>query len=195
MKKTIAVFLFLLAGICLHAPYTLDAQTLTWDIKFTKRGTSESLQIGRTIQMKTGEEFSISITPASDCFGYIVSYDSNREVFVLLNEQLMSGNEKYLGSFEITDPPGTETLFVIISNKKQQKLEDLIKNFNDNPGSIRNSDNLREELAKLQEEVSGLGQPGIDFVPGGGTSRGSLQEYVTRFSNKETYVRPIRIQH
>lgn len=189
MKKILTLCFLIFSGICLHA------QNMSWDLKFLRGREFESQSVAQLIKMKTGEEFLLSITPFRDCFGYIVGYDSARNTFILLNESLKGGNEKYLGPFVLTEPPGTETLFVIMSINEQQKLKDLIKIFNDNPGSIRDSDNLREELAKLQEEASGLGQPGVAFILGGGTPRGSSQEYVTRFSNKEMYVRPIRIQH
>jgi len=193
MKNLPALCILISAVLCLHP---LDAQTFSWDLMFLKG--RESIPISRMISKKTGDEFSIFITPSTDCFLYVIARDSEDNYSVLFHDPLRGGQTKKIGeedrAWMIGDPPGTETLYVIMSQKRQQRMEDRIKSFNENPGSIRSIDNLREELARLQEEASGLGQPGVAFVPGGGSSRGN-QEYVSRFSEKDMYVRPIRIQH
>ena len=59
MKKVVALGLFFFAGLC------LQAQDLSWDIKFLKGRERESLPINRIITMQTGDEFLIIITPGS----------------------------------------------------------------------------------------------------------------------------------
>jgi hypothetical protein len=108
---------------------------------------------------------------------------------------LLRGAETNLGPYELEDPPGTETFYVIMSLAKQERLESLIKTYDANPGNSQNRENLRQEIARLQDAVSALGQPASSFIQGGGTSRGSTQEYVTRFSEKNIYVSPIIIRH
>jgi hypothetical protein len=189
MKRITAGVFFIFVTVC------LQAQTLTWDIKFLQGRARESVPIARTIRMETGDNFLISIKPDSDCYCYVICYDSSREIFVLQNDFLKGGIEIYLTEIDITDPPGTETLYVIMSLAKQERLESLIKAYNGNPNSAQNGDNLRQEIARLQDAVSALGQPASSFIPGGGTSRGSTQEYVTRFTEKNIYVSPIIIRH
>jgi len=188
MKKITVLFLFLTAGVY------IQAQTLSWDIKFLKGTARESVPINQTIRMENGENFLITITPAADCFSFIVCYDSNREISVLYNASMNGKNEVYLGPIKVEDPPGTETLYVIMSKERQTKLEGLIQAFNSNQ-SRQNSDNLRREVVSLQNAASGLGEPASSFIASGGTSRGSSEEYATRFSGKDMYVRTITIRH
>jgi hypothetical protein len=188
MKKFIAVFVFIAAAVSLYA------QSFSWDIKFIQGRERESVAINRAIRMVNGENFWITVTPASDCFYYVVIYDSSREIAVLHDTPLKAGNEISLGPFEIEDPPGTETLYVITSMARQTNLESLIQGFNSNP-SRQNTNNLYREVVNLQTAASGLGEPASSFVPSGGTSRGDSPEYVTRFSGKDMYVRAITIRH
>ena len=181
--------MFIFAVVC------LQAQTFSWDIKLLRGSARESVQINRTIRMENGEEFQITIKPASDCFAYLVCYDSARQVIVLHNEQLKGSNEVSIGPFVLEAPPGTETFYVIVSVERQTRLESLIRSYNNNPGSVQNADNLRTEIADLQRKASELGEPASAFIPSGGTSRGSTEEYATRFSEKDMYVRPIAIRH
>jgi hypothetical protein len=188
MKKIAAVLFFIvMAG-------SLYAQTFTWDIKFLQGNARESVAISRTIRMQNREGFLISITPALDCFCYVVLYDSSREIDVLHDRPLRGGAELYLGPFEIEDPPGTETLYVIMSRERQPGLESLIQSFSNNP-SRQNTNNLYREVVSLQTAASDLGEPASAFIASGGTSRGSTEEYATRFSGKDMYVRAITIRH
>jgi len=188
MKKAAVLFLLATAGVCLHA------QTLSWDIKFLKGSDKVSVPVSQIIRMEDGEDFLLTITPAADCFGYIVYYDSNREVSVLYNAPIKQGSDVYLGPFEVEDPPGTETLYVIISLDRQTKLENLIQAFNRNQ-SRQNANNLYREVVSLQNAASGLGEPASVFIASGGTARGDSKEYATRFSEKKMYVRAISIRH
>jgi len=188
MKKAIVLFLFLTAGVC------IQAQTLSWDIKFLKGNSKESVPVNQIIRMENGEDFLLVIIPASDCFGYVVYYDSNRDISVLHNAPVKGKNEVFLGPFEVEEPPGTETLYVIISKERQTKLESLIQTFNSNQNR-QNANNLYREVVSLQNTASGLGEPASNFIASGGTSRGSSEEYATRFSGKDIYVRAITIRH
>jgi len=189
MKRTITICCFIFATAC------LQAQTLSWDIKFLQGRKRVSVPISRPIKMETGDDFLISIKPDSDCYCYVICHDSARKIFVLENKFIKGGIETYLMPIDITDPQGTEILYVIMSLEREQKLESLIKTYNDNLSSIQHGENLRQEIARLQSVVSDLGQPASSFIPGGGTSRGSTQEYVTRFSEKNIYVNTIIIRH
>ena len=188
MKKLITVCMFVFTVVW------LQAQTLTWDIKFFKVETWETLPINQIIRMETGENFTISITPASDCYAYIFCYDSERDIAVILNELLKGGNETYLDRFEVGGAAGTDTFYVIMSLARQTRLESLIQTFSSNP-SQQNGNSLYREVVSLQNSSSGLGEPASTFIASGGTSRGSSVEYATRFSEKNMYVRAISIRH
>jgi len=189
VKRTITALVFILTGVCLYA------QSLSWDIMFIKKKTEESIAINRIIQMEAGEEFLISIKPNSDCFCYVVCYDTLKQISVFYDKPINGGNEIYIGPFKTDDPPGNEIFYVIMSLERLTNLESLIRALNDNPTSQQHSNNLYREVVNLQNRASTLGEPASTFIPGGGTSRGSNNDYVTRFTNKNLYVRPITIRH
>ena len=188
MRKFIAVCVFLAAGLC------LEAQTLSWDLRFLKGEEMESVPISQIIRLENGTFFKVEIVPASDCYCYIISNDMKRQISVLFNDQLEDGEEIKLGPFKIVEPPGFETLYVVMSLERQTRLETLIQDFNNNPGSWQSADNLRREITRLQNDASRLGEPASAFIASGGTSRGN-DGYVTRFSEKNMYVRSIVIRH
>jgi len=189
MKKTMIITFFLFTAILLYA------QTLSWDITFLRGRNRESIPISRTIHMETGQSFQIFITPAVNSFCYVVVYDSSRQIFVLYDQSIRAGNEITLGPLRLEEPSGTETLYVIMSLERQTSLENLIRSHRSNPQSRQNADNLRREIVRLQNTASALGEPASVFIPSGGTTRGSTQEHVTRFSGQSLYVRTIAVRH
>ena len=192
MKK--AVSLFILVFIALG----LEAQTLSWDIKFLKGRPGESIPINQVIRMESGENFQVYINPASDCFCYVVCYDSERQIAVHYNGPLKGGIEKYIGNFAIDDQFKTETLYIIMSLARRPTLENLIRNYINNQKSRQHANNLFREVSRLQNEASSLGEPSSVFIPTGGTTRSGTSKseaYSTRFSDKNLYVRPITIRH
>jgi hypothetical protein len=193
MKKIAVMFVFFTAGFCLYA------QTFAWDVKFLKGREQESLPISRQIRMETGDSFLITVKPEADCFCYVVFYDSSREITVLKDAPLMGGVEINIGPFELEEPAGTETFYVIMSLERQKNLESLIQAYNGN-NSRQNANNLYNEVVNLQKAASSLGEPASSFIASGGTTRsGSLdavqQTQATRFSGKAMYVRTITIRH
>jgi len=193
MKK-IAVGVFLvLAAVCLCQQ--VQAENLTWDIKVLRERTKEYIPISRIIQGENGEYFRILIKPASDCFCYLVFYDSEQQVSVEFNGPMKAETEVLIIRFDISDS-GTDTAYVIMSLERQTKLESLIEAYKSNPNS-QQQNNLYREIVNLQNTASGLGEPASSFIASGGTSRGGSEntEYATSFSNKNMYVRPISIRH
>jgi hypothetical protein len=193
MKKIAAMFVFFTTGICLYA------QALAWDVKFLKGRAQESLPISRQIRMETGDFFLITVKPEADCFCYVVFYDSSREITVLKDAPLMGGVEMNIGPFELEEPAGIETFYVIMSLERQKNLESFIQTFNNN-SSRQNANNLYNEVVNLQKTVSSLGEPASSFIASGGTTRAgpseqAQQTQVTRFSGKAMYVRAITIRH
>jgi len=189
MKKIIFSVFFIAIAVC------VQAQTLSWNIKFYKGKERETVSISRIINMKNGETFQIAIKPDTDCYCYVVCYDSDRNIFVLKNLLLSGGSEVITNPIEITDPAGTETLYVIMSLERQAQLESLIQTYNANLNSQQNASNLYYEVVRLHNEAAKLEESVNTFIASGGTTRGNAEEYVTRFTNKDTYVRAITIRH
>ena len=188
MRKGIAVFLFLF--ICI----TIQAQDLAWDINFEKGRDRESVPISQIISLNTGEIIRFSVTPASNAWCYIIFYDSQRQISVLHNKMISAGQENIFGPFELTEPSGTEMIYIILCLERQTNLENLIREFNSNSGSRQAYNSLYREIVNLQSSVSKLGEPASTYISSGGTTRGAAQ-YVTIFSGKDLYVRTITIRH
>ena len=193
MRKVSVLVLFVAAGVC------LQAQNLSWDVLFlkgnVKNTAQESISVNQIIKMETGEPFQIFITSASDCYSYVISYDSERKMYVLYNGTLKKDATFMLGPVLLQEPSGTEMLYVIMSLHRQDPLENFLQNYANNPDSSHHANNLRKEIIRLQNEVASLGEPASVFIPSGGTSRGDSQEHTNRFTGKSLYVRTITIRH
>ena len=194
MKRLSAIFFFFTVGFCLHA------QILSWDISFLKGRAKESVPISRQIRMETGDVLQFTVMPETDCFCYVVFYDSARQISVMWNAPVKGGNEANFGPFKLEDPAGTETFYVIMSLERQKNLENAIQAYNGNPNSRQNADNLYHEVVNLQTAAANLGEPASSLISSGGTTRALPQEnaqqaQVTHFSGKAMYVRLISIRH
>jgi len=192
MKKI--YILFLLVGM--EAFQATAQQNLIWDIQFLMGSNSETIPYSQIITAESGQELNVVISPISDCFCYVISQNSERKMNIL-HDQTVKGRSKIsLNPLQADNSPGAVTLYIIMSITRQTKLEDFIKNYESNPSSQRYANNLHGEIARLQDTVSGLGEPASAIITSGGTTRGrnSDQVYATRFSEKNIYVRAITIR-
>jgi len=187
MKKVSLILLF--AGIVV---LQARAQDLTWDIQLLKGKDREPLPRSQSITVENEENLYIIVTPAADCFCYIISQNSERKLFIL-HEQPVKGEMRVrVNPLQADSSPGAKTLYVIVSSERQTKLEDVIKNLKSDPGSQRNTNNVQGEIARLQDTASGLGEPSSALVTSGGTTRSEAS--ATRFSGKNIYVRTLTIR-
>ena len=181
------MFFFFVVVVC------LQAQTLSWEIKFLKGKAEESVPVSQVIGMGTGEQFLITILSEANAFCYVVCYDSKREVVVLHNQPVTVRQELVLGPYATEDPPGTETMYVIMSMERLSNLEGLIQSFNANANSKQHANAVYREVVSLQNKASKLGEPASSYIPSGGTTRGL--KHATKFSGMNLYVRAIVVRH
>jgi hypothetical protein len=189
MKK-FAILFFLIA-----ATYCLQAQTLNWDLIFEKGkpGNFESVSFkdGYNLRMETGEYYKVTVTPDPPCYCYIFFRDAEEGITVLKEGFIKSVTS--LSAFQLTEPAGRETLYIIMSLERQTSIENMIRALTNNPNSERN---LYNEIISLQSKVSTLGEPVSAFITSAGTERGSdSPASVNRYSNNSVYVRAISIRH
>ena len=198
MKKMFIAFA--LVFFVLYLPASLASQSLDWQIQFFSGKNRESRPVNEIIKMENGDLFSLIIKADSDCYLYAFWYDSERNIEPLpASNQLLRKDteENFNGPFFITEPSGTETIYVIMSLSRQTNLERLIENF-EKQSSRQNSNNLFREIGSLQNSVSRLGEPATAIITSGATSRSSgteRQNFATRFSGNNLYVRTITISH
>jgi hypothetical protein len=191
MKRILLVCLFI--GIGVFQVYAQKAQNLTWDIQLQKGREGATIPRSQIITAENGQNISFFISPESDCFCYIISQNSERKIFILHDQPVKSEMEIKVEPLKADNSPGAKTLYVIMSLERQTKLEDAIKSYKSDPGSQRFANNLQGEIAKLQDTASGLGEPASALITSGGTTRGP-EEFLTRFSEKNLYVRTLTIR-
>jgi hypothetical protein len=187
----------LLAGVGLFlAPGLLgqgqQGQNLTWDIQMQREGIWQA--VSPTVRVEVGQSFRVAITPFSDCFCYVLSQDAEQKITVLHDQPVRDHDEIFIEALKADNMQGGQTLYVIMSLVRQARLEGFIGAYTKTTNS-RNANNLLGEIANLQDSVSKLGEPRSDIIQSGGATRGqtSSQENLTRFSEKNMYVRTIRI--
>ena len=199
-KMLTASFLLVFVLFISHELMPQSSQSLDWQIQFLYGRARESMPIDEIIPMKTGDTFSLAVKADSDCYIYMLLYDSGRRIHLLENQVLTRGKEENFpdtSQFQLSEPSGTETIYVIVSLSRLENLERMIENNERNPNSRQHENNLFREVTGLQSSVSRLGEPATEIIPSGGTSRSVVDEknFATKFTGKETYVRTITINH
>jgi len=178
-----------------------SGESLDWQIQFLREQNRVSMPINRTIRMETGEGFRLVIGPDNDCYCYVLVYDSEQHIYVWYNQAAKKDSRIQLAPFALTEPSGTETIYVIVSSSRQEELEGLITLFNNSP-SRQNTYNLYREIVRLQNAASSLGEPASAIITSGGSFRDAdtpspddEENFATKFTGKELYVRAIGIRH
>jgi len=192
MKKMLVLCLFICMGV--FQVYAQKTQDLTWDIQLLKGKDREPLPRNQTVTVESGQNVFIIISPTNDCFCYVICQNSDRKLFILYDQPVKGEMKIRVNPLQGDNSPGSKTLYVIMSTEKQSKLEDAIKNYKSDLTSQRYANSVQGEIAKIQDTVSGLGEPSNALITTGGTIRGDSDDSVTRFSGKSIYVRTITIR-
>jgi len=179
-----------------------QSKSLDWDIQFLNNESGESMPINKTIRMETGQHFQLAINAEEDCYCYVIIYDSQHQIYVWYYEPAKKVSEIKPKALRLTEPSGTETVYVIVSSSRQGELERLLTQFK-NSSSSQNTDNLYREIVRLQDAASGLGEPATAIIPGGVSARevtnagvpADDKSFSTKFTGKELYVRAIGVRH
>jgi len=190
MKKIFLICLFI--GIVVFQVHAQNTQDLTWDIQLLKGRELGSLSDFRSITVENGQNLYIIISPASDCFCYIISQNSEKKYFILHDQPVKGEMKVRINLLQADNSPGIKTLYVIMSLEKQTELENVIKNYKSGLNSQRYAGNMHGEIAKLQDTESDLREPAREIIVSVSTTRGD-EEYAKRFSGKNIYVKTITI--
>jgi hypothetical protein len=191
-----SIFLgFLLVGAWVFLAPELpgqQAKNLTWDIQ-VQRGNVWEL-VSPRVTVEAGQTLRFAISPLSDCSCYVLSQNDERKFTVLHDQPIKGQNEIIIDPLQAGNSPGIQTLYVIMDLARQTKLEGFIRAYTKTPNE-KNFNNLSKEIAKLNNSVSKLREPRLDVIQSGGSARGQAlsSENITRFSERDMYVRTIRI--
>ena len=192
MKKAIFICLVLLAVQGLYAQ-----QNLSWSMALVKENVD--IPFLKPVEMKDGERFSIIIRNNQECYAYIILYDSEKQMMVLLDRRLKANEKWQTSTMKLTPPSGTETFYVVMSLKEQKDLKKAIDAFNkeSDARTIRNLNTAVMEVRRVASQFKENPEKPLNL---GGSSRGiesNIMEFSggTEFSGAECYVKTIVINH
>jgi len=96
---------------------------------------------------------------------------------------------------KFTDPPGLESLFIVVSREEQKNLAQRISAIKNNSGSTQKRA-LMNEIFKVRSDVSKFKETPEKPVLMGGATRGDPDKSMgVEYSGLETYVKTISIEH
>src|SRR5208337_2349927 len=92
-------------------------------------------------------------------------------------------------SFQVSPPDGAEKIFVIVTAERQAPLEKLLQ-------SPDNVQAILDEVARIRQSTSSLGEAPEKPAPIGGVTRGrNSSVQATEYDGQSSYVKTIRIEH
>jgi hypothetical protein len=218
MKK-----IFFVPVLCLAVMANLCAQNpdaFTWDLRLEKKVSAAPLDFNQTIEklkeavppdappnvvnhsLAKDDDFTIRIKSEANSYCYIIQYGPDRKVTVYHDEQLNAGVEKAFSPI-LTSSAGVDTFYIIMSAKRETKLENVIKAYKRSPSSRQVNSNVYYEALAIQKADEPLGEPPQRFTISGGTARGTPANVpadnppggTARYSGRNRYVRSISVKH
>lgn len=192
MKKYL-LLLFFLVSVSIFAQ---QSKPFSWSLALQNVKSGETVPFSAPVQSWTGEQFRLVINPGTGCYCYVVYESSTGDDVAILHSGLMkSGQSWYSSPMQLTDPKGSESLFIITSREEQKTLAQRIAAFKSNPGSAQRRA-LMNEIFRVRGEVSKFNEAPEKPVLMGGASRGGPEKSEgVEFSGLETYVKTISIEH
>ncbi|MDR2094053.1 MAG: hypothetical protein LBP76_00855 [Treponema sp.] len=210
--------------LCLAVMANLYAQSpdaFTWDLRLEKKTSGIPLDFNQTIEklevavippdtppdtanrsLARDEDFTIKVKPQANTYCYIIQYGPDRKVTLYYDAQINAGTEK---AFEpvLTGSAGIDTFYIIMSSKRETKLENVIKAYRRSPNVRQVNSNVYYEALAIQKADEPLGEPPQRFTISGGTSRGTPANVpsdnppsgTARYSGRGRYVRTISVKH
>ena len=207
-KSNFRNYVFLILLICLASVqvFAQQGKSFKWSMALQNAKTSKNVPFSAPIQSATGEEYLLLIQPGAKSFIYVIAESPGDEITVLYAGQMKSGENWMSEKLVLTEPKGSESLFVIASLEEQKVLAQRISAFNDNGGTSQKRA-LMTEIFRIRSDASKFKESPEKPVLMGGASRnmvltklknneGSDQKNEgVEFSGVGTYVKTISIEH
>ena len=156
---------------------------------------SDMVPFSAPVQSKAGAKFRLVINPQSPCYCYVVVQSSdNGDVAVLYAGALAKGAWDS-PVMKFTDPPGSESLFIVVSRGEQKDLAQRITAIKNNSGSVHKRA-LMNEIFQIRSDASKFKETPEKPVLMGGATRGDPDKSMgVEYAGLETYVKTISIEH
>ena len=207
-QKQIFLPLVLLCSILtesfLHAQSSPD---FSFKLAFLKHDKSvyTSQDINRPVKMQNGNKFKLFIESEKEASIYIINENPDGRVSVILRSTLLPKCSLFIPSkdksFSIKPPEGIDKIFIIASAFPQKNLEKLLDELKNKKGELnRESQAVCDEIRRIKQEISGMGNDPVKPAPIGGTERGTSctdmeNLTVNQYYGRNIYVKTIRISH
>jgi hypothetical protein len=184
----------------LGAVYTVMAQTdgnISWKMAFLKGDivNQAAQDLSKPIEMKNGDKFQLFMQIVDPQAQVYILFSGIEGTVDVLAQGTVPGNTAWIlpSSYEtlaITPPGGTERLYVIVTQSRQEKLERLLSM------RKRDTDAILDEVRRIQQSESAIAEVPQKPVPIGGVVRGGMEALpATQFEGHKTYVQILRIVH
>jgi hypothetical protein len=158
--------------------------------KLVPGGEAESLPFNRVIRVENEDTVELRLASDADCYCYVLIRGSGGEIAVL-NSVPLTGGAGRSWRVKLESPPGSETIYVIMSASRQDDLEKAIRDYRDG-AKEKNADAVYHEVLKIQ---SG-GMRGKERPPetslSGATTRG---EFEVEYYDSDRYVKTVTLRH
>jgi hypothetical protein len=191
MRKTfrLAVLIFL-ALACLPA---LFAQEFSWKMEVARLspgGQDESLPFHRVIRIADDETIELRLVAQSDCYSYVLIRSSGGGIKIL-NGVPLKGSAQRAWRVKIESPPGSETIYVLMSSSRQDGLEAAIRDYKERADG-KNAEAVYHEVLKIQAEgIRGKERP-PEISLSGAAIRG---EFEVEYYGSDRYVKTVTLRH
>ncbi|MDR3335006.1 MAG: DUF4384 domain-containing protein [Treponema sp.] len=217
MKKQLVMI-----ALCLAALGSLGAQNtgFTWDLRLEKKSNGTALDFNQTIEIlgaqeladapedlishavAQGDGLSLRMSSRTNTYCYVIQYGQDRKVTILNDTEIKAGAAQVF-SLSLSAASGTDTFYIIMSLKKEDKLDNYIKAYKRSPASRQSHSNVYYEVLAIQKADDPLGEPPQKFTISGGTARGAPETAAldappagtARYAGRNHYVRIISVKY
>jgi hypothetical protein len=212
MKKPIvcvtAILLLVTAGAPAVAAETAEQQIeLRWALGAQDAEGETPSAVHKDSRVETGTRLKFLLEPLSAGSVYLILLDSNDDIHVLYRET----TEVYDGKayvppgrqwFEVDDPPGRETFFLLASVDPLNELDRLLEQHDQAGGSADSaelSDAIVAEIRRVQKANRNFSKPVEKPVMIGGRTRDAnsdaLDQLATQVTAEKFFGKTITIDH
>jgi hypothetical protein len=148
-----------------QTPGELPPLTLYYDIlaqRETRAGQFEEIVVRGWTSLRSGDQYRMQVHAGSDCYLYVITYDSQGDVYVLFPHARIKQGNFIRGGYTYTIPgasdpwytldntPGKETLVFVASYEPLKDLDRLLSTMK-TAGAVAKDqqESVRQEVAKL----------------------------------------------
>ena len=172
-----------------------ENKSFSWTLGLQNAKTGELVPFSAPVSSWKGDQFRLVIEPSEDCYCYAIAESSEGDEVSVLYAGFLKAHETWYSPIMILeDPPGAESLFIVVSYGEQEILSQRIAALR--PDSISSQRALMSEISRIRGELSGFREVPEKPVMMGGASRGSPEKgQGVEYSGLGAYVKTISIEH